>query len=89
MSDQGSVRKRHLGAVDFTGTAEDLARLFHETFLRVSPPYMEPGSTVVPWDHCRQWYRDLLIATFEVLLFGEQAGQPETPATAGEREGAR
>ena len=75
--------------IDFTGTAEDLARLFHETYRRVSPPFMVPGSSVPDWEGCRSWYRGLLVATFEELLFGEQvaAGPPDEQAKAEEREG--
>lgn len=75
------------GRIDFTGTAEDLARLFHETYRRVSPPFMEPGQNVPPWDETKRWYREILVATCEELLFGEQAGQPDERAVAEEREG--
>lgn len=81
-----SVRARRLGAIDFTGTAEDLARLFHETCERVAPRFMEPGQTVPPWDETRTGYREILVAVCEALLFGEQAGQPDTRAMAEEGE---
>ena len=60
------------GRLDFTGTAEDLARLFHDTYRAVSPPFMVPGSSVPAWEGCKPWYRGLLIATCAALLFGEE-----------------
>jgi len=55
---------RHRGRVDFTGTAEDLARAFHETYEGLAPQfgYETREQSRVPWDEVPAPNRLLMIA---------------------------
>mgnify|MGYP001565888400 CR=1 FL=1 len=73
------------GRGDFTGTAEDLARLFDETYQRLQPRFYVDtrGAGIRDWESLTAPVRGLLIAVFEELLFGEAAAdQPDASAAA-------
>jgi hypothetical protein len=61
-----------MGRIEFTGTAEDLARLFHETAERVAPEhgYPERAASPTPWTDAPDEWRRLMIHVCHVLLFG-------------------
>lgn len=58
------------GEVDFTGTAEDLARRFHETYERLAPEfgYSTREASRKPWEDVPEQNRRLMIAVCAELL---------------------
>lgn len=50
--------------------AEDLARLFHDTYEKLAPQfgYTSRGSTAVPWEHVPEPNKSLMIATAKSVL---------------------
>jgi hypothetical protein len=61
-----------MGRVDFTGTAEDLARLFHETYERLAPQYgyETRKESAKPWEEVPDQNRRLMVAVCEELIWG-------------------
>jgi hypothetical protein len=58
-------------------TAEQLAELFHQTYAQLAPDFGGRPGRGIPWEHTPKVDRDLLTATFGVLLAGTS---PATPA---------
>lgn len=53
--------------------AEDLARMFHETYERLAPDYgyKTREASAVPWDDVPEPNRSLMIAVADEVLHGE------------------
>lgn len=58
--------------IDFTGTAEELARLFHDTYERLAPRfgYETREASAKPWEEVPDQNKALMIAVCSELLFG-------------------
>lgn len=59
-----------MSRVDFTGTAEDLARLFHETYERLAPSfgYETREESRTTWEAVPEKNKQLMIAVCAELL---------------------
>lgn len=67
-----------MSRVEFTGTAEDLARLFHATYERLAPRYgyRTREESAVPWEQVPEQNRALMVAVCaELLGVAEEAGE--------------
>lgn len=66
-------------------TAEELARLFHETYEELAPAYgyQTREDSAVPWEDVPEQNKELMIATCEVIIArlglgnGEDTGNDE------------
>jgi len=68
-----------MGRVEFTGTAEDLARLFHETYERLAPDfgYETREASRTAWELVPDNNKRLMIAVCaELLGLSEDASTP-------------
>jgi hypothetical protein len=71
-----------MSAVDFTGTAEDLARLFHEAYERLAPSfgYETREASRTTWELVPDRNKRLMIAVCaELLGLAEDASNPGSP----------